>query len=186
MKKCSKCSTCKESSEFNKNSRNASGLSDWCKICNKNYRVKNKEKIQKWQAEYRKENKEYFSSYSKQYHKKRLKTDPKYKMAHLLRIRVSDALMAKRWNKNNSLKKYLGCSLKDFISHIESMFSFGMTWENHGKWHVDHIVPLSSAATAEDLYALCHYTNLQPLWALDNIRKGSSLTYASTDVKIDT
>ena len=50
-----------------------------------------------------------------------------------------------------------------------------MTWENHGHggWHIDHIIPLDSALSEEELYKLCHYTNLQPLWAKDNIRKGN-------------
>lgn len=47
-----------------------------------------------------------------------------------------------------------------------------MTWDNYGDWHVDHVVPLCSADTEEKLYELCHYTNLQPLWAADNISKG--------------
>mgnify|MGYP002132731409 FL=1 len=48
-----------------------------------------------------------------------------------------------------------------------------MTWDNYGDWHIDHIIPLNSAQTEEDLYKLCHYSNLQPLWALDNLKKGS-------------
>ena len=48
-----------------------------------------------------------------------------------------------------------------------------MSWENHGEWHIDHKKPLASAKTEEELKKLCHYTNLQPLWALDNIRKGA-------------
>jgi hypothetical protein len=51
------------------------------------------------------------------------------------------------------------------------LFMAGMNWSNHGKWHIDHITPLSSAKTADELYTLCHYTNLQPLWAIDNLRK---------------
>ena len=50
-----------------------------------------------------------------------------------------------------------------------------MSWENQGKWHIDHIIPLSSAANEEELYKLCHFTNLQPMWATDNIRKGSKI-----------
>jgi hypothetical protein len=50
-----------------------------------------------------------------------------------------------------------------------------MTWENQGKWHIDHIIPLSSAKTEKEMYKLCHYTNLQPLWAFDNLSKGSKI-----------
>lgn len=50
-----------------------------------------------------------------------------------------------------------------------------MTWENRGEWHIDHIIPLASASTEEELLALCHYTNLQPLWAFDNLSKGAKI-----------
>jgi hypothetical protein len=48
-----------------------------------------------------------------------------------------------------------------------------MTWENHGEWHLDHIKSLASSKTEQELYKRCHYTNLQPLWAIDNIKKGA-------------
>lgn len=56
--------------------------------------------------------------------------------------------------------------------HLENQFKTDMSWENYGKWEIDHIVPLSSAKTEEELYSLCRYTNLQPLWKTDNIKKG--------------
>lgn len=59
--------------------------------------------------------------------------------------------------------------------HLESLFTEGMTWENIGEWHIDHIIPFATAKTEEELIALCHYTNLQPLWAFDNMSKGAKL-----------
>jgi hypothetical protein len=52
-----------------------------------------------------------------------------------------------------------------------------MSWDNYGfyGWHIDHVIPLSSAKTEEEVYKLCHYTNLQPLWAEDNLKKGSKI-----------
>ncbi len=71
--------------------------------------------------------------------------------------------------------RYLGCSLEYLKNHLESKFQPGMTWENQGKWHMDHIIPLSSTKIEKDLYKLCHYTNLQPLWAVDNLKKGKKI-----------
>ena len=65
----------------------------------------------------------------------------------------------------------IGCDLKTIKAHLEKQFTKGMNWENQGKWHVDHIIPCASAKTEEELIKLFHYTNLQPLWAIDNILK---------------
>jgi hypothetical protein len=58
---------------------------------------------------------------------------------------------------------------------MELQFWPGMTWSNYGKWHVDHIIPLCTANSKEALEKLCHYTNLQPLWAVDNLRKNKKV-----------
>ena len=59
---------------------------------------------------------------------------------------------------------------------IENKFAFGMSWENYGKWHIDRIITVCMAKTEEDVLTLNHYKNLQPLWAIDNLKKGSLLT----------
>jgi hypothetical protein len=74
----------------------------------------------------------------------------------------------------------LGCSWEQLRDHIENQFVSGMTWEDKHLWHIDHIVPLSSAKTVEELEKLCHYTNLQPLWASDNMSKGAKLVLDKT------
>jgi hypothetical protein len=97
------------------------------------------------------------------------------KLKRLLRTRVSDALLGKK-DKGGSAVRDLGCSIEELKAYIESKFMPGMTWENRGKkgWHIDHIIPLSAfnLSNEEQFRAACHYTNLQPLWAIDNIRKG--------------
>ena len=67
----------------------------------------------------------------------------------------------------------LGIDLACFKSYIESKFQEGMNWDNYGQWHVDHIKPLSLATTEQQIIELNHYTNLQPLWAVDNIKKSN-------------
>jgi hypothetical protein len=69
----------------------------------------------------------------------------------------------------------LGCSYEDFKLHIEAQFVSGMSWENRSEWHLDHIIPVSSAINEDDLIRLNHYTNFQPLWAVDNLKKSNKL-----------
>jgi len=70
--------------------------------------------------------------------------------------------------------EYLGCSMEYFIVHIEAQFTEGMTWDNYGKWHFDHKLPLGKKGlTEEEIIERLEFTNVQPLWATDNIRKGN-------------
>ena len=91
----------------------------------------------------------------------------------LLRTRLNKVI--KRNQKNGSSIKDLGCSIEDLKKHLESQFQPGMTWKNHGKWHIDHIIPLSKfdLTVKEQFLKAVHYTNLQPLWAKDNLKKGN-------------
>lgn len=79
------------------------------------------------------------------------------------------------FKKNERSFRILGCSFEDFASYISSKFTEGMTLENYGQWHLDHIMPLATAKTREDVVRLNHYTNFQPLWAKDNLSKGSKI-----------
>ena len=97
--------------------------------------------------------------------------DANVKTAAMIRSRLYDAL------KNNYRSGFeienLGCTIEFLKKHLESKFQQGMTWDNQGAWHVDHIVPLSSFNLSDfkELKKACHYTNLQPLWARDNQKK---------------
>ena len=79
--------------------------------------------------------------------------------------------------KKGSAVKDLGCSINFLKQYLESLFQPGMSWDNYGRngWHIDHKKPLSkfNLSDREDLLRACHYTNLQPLWATDNIKKGN-------------
>ena len=66
--------------------------------------------------------------------------------------------------------KWIGCSPEELKTHLESLFTEGMTWQNYGEWHVDHIRPICSFTT-EEWEQVNHYTNLRPLWAEDNLAK---------------
>lgn len=141
----------------------------------KQYREENKEKYRDFSKKYQQENKENLKTKRLAYEKRRAKTDPHFKLRRSLRHRLRESLKYKKWNKNSSLASYIGCDKETLKKYFESKFLDGMSWENHGEWHIDHIVPLSSARTEEELYRLCHYTNLQPLWAIDNLRKSDKV-----------
>lgn len=105
------------------------------------------------------------------------KDDPSCAIACNLRSRLTVALRRCNALKSVHLIELLGCSLDELISWLEARFYGGMNWDNYGKWHVDHIQPCSSfdLTSLEEQRRCFHYTNLQPLWALDNLRKGAQL-----------
>lgn len=74
----------------------------------------------------------------------------------------------------------IGCDWLELLVHLESKFKPGMTRENYGPvWHVDHIIPLASAKTEDEIIKLCHYSNLQSLFALENFQKGAKINFTS-------
>ena len=97
--------------------------------------------------------------------------DPLYILAKRIRDRVRDSFKRGKFRKTSTLE-ILGCDWETAKAHLESQFKEGMSWLNIGEWHIDHIKPLALAANEEELKSLCHYSNLQPLWAEDNMRKG--------------
>ena len=176
---------------------------DTIKVKHKSYRDSNKEKISLYGKNYHQTNKEkrklqkklyyqinkekrkhfgklyYENNKSKRhnYHYNKLNTDIQYKLRNRLRSRLYNAI--NRNYKNGSAVKDLGCSIDEFKIYLESKFSPGMTWENWSTngWHIDHIKPLSSfdLKDRKQFIEACHYTNLQPLWADENLSKGKKV-----------
>lgn len=102
------------------------------------------------------------------------KTNPQLRLALNMRRRLNHMLHGRA---SKSSQELLGCSYIELKDYIESLFTPGMTWENYGDWHVDHIYPLSKVdlTNPDELARVCHYTNLQPLWAEDNLRKAAKV-----------
>ena len=117
------------------------------------------------------------------YRKKRIKSDPIFKLIVNARIRINVVLKTKNIKKMNSTIELLGCTPKFLKEYLEKQFyphpitNEVMTWQNHTLrgWHVDHIDPLDLAMIPEDIEVLAHYTNLQPMWATENIKKGNKI-----------
>lgn len=138
----------------------------------KTYREKNKEKIKILNHQWRQNNRDYMNIYLKN----RRKNDPKFHLICLVRCRLQEFLKFRKITKRNTTEEIIGCDSEFLKTYIENKFTDGMSWELMGKSiHIDHIIPLSSANNEEDVYKLCHYTNLQPLWAEDNLRKSNKI-----------
>jgi hypothetical protein len=152
-KKCHTCGQEKLVAEFYKNLRRPSGLKSQCKTC------------------------ELTVLYA--YRKRRCQTDPTYRLIKNMRNAMNKALSGKI--KSSHTLDYVGMELEELWQHFEPQFQPGMTRKNYGEWHVDHIRPIASFKFKEfkgeefeaALHACWHYTNLQPLWAEDNLRKGA-------------
>jgi len=108
--------------------------------------------------------------------KKRWDTDERFAMKVRLRNLIRNSFRKRGYSKTSKTQEILGVDYGGLIEYIQSKFQDGMSWDNRGLWHIDHIIPLSSAKTKDELINLCHYTNLQPLWAEDNIKKSDELT----------
>ena len=159
----------------------------------KEYHKNHKEQIKEQNKEYYENHKEQRKEYKKEYReghkeqaneqqKNRCAVDIQYKLACLLRGRLRGAL--KNNYKCGSAVRDLGCSILELKIKLEQMFYPNpktgemMSWENQGSgWHIDHIIPLSSfdLTDRDQLLKACHYTNLQPLWAEENLSKGAKL-----------
>lgn len=181
MKTCSRCKIEKPFSEFNNRKDSKDGFTNTCKLCHKilcNERyLRNKTNVIKKSIEWKKNNKLKTMEFHKKYQKKKRENDKLLKVKESIRRSILRGLKGvKKIKKSNEI---VGCSWEQLKQHLESQFQSNMTWDNHGQygWHIDHIIPLASATTEEEIYKLNHYTNLQPLWWEDNIKKGDKLVW---------
>ncbi len=113
------------------------------------------------------------NKYQIDYVNRRIKTDPIFKLK--LSIRKLIYFTFKGYAKKSKTEEIIGISFDKFKEFIESKFQEGMNWENYGKWHLDHIVPISLAKNKDEICDLNHYLNFQPLWAIDNLKKGNKI-----------
>jgi hypothetical protein len=147
---------------------------DYMKNYSKTNNLKNREKLNNKLKIWRNNNKEKLLEQTRKKRKEKYDTDINFKLKHLLRARINKII---NFNRNKSSQEIIGCDIEYFKTYIASQFKEGMNWENYGYygWHIDHIIPLSSAINDDEIYKLCHYTNLQPLWSKDNLKKSNKI-----------
>lgn len=177
---CSKCNTLKDILSFSLETRHDGRkyYRNTCKQCRYASENKEKRKLRNKRFSDKRRKTEEYKLWRKNYEYHRYHSDTNFRLAYILRRRLKVAL------KNNAKKgktlDYLGCSIEELKNYLEKKFTKDMTWENQGKvWHIDHIKPLAifNLSNENELKEACHFTNLQPLLAIDNIKKGSNYEY---------
>lgn len=187
VKTCSACSVEKPVTDFYKRRASPDGLHPKCKICkmaqDSNHYKKNRKKIIAQVMKRVKDNPDAYNAYRRDLRKRKEATDLNYKLSRRLRSRLYNAVLG--LTKAGSAVALLGCTVDALRSHLEASFyphpttGETMSWDNYGDWHIDHIQPLNAFDLADrvQLAQACHHTNLQPLWAIDNLTKGFSLNH---------
>ena len=138
------------------------------KVYRQKYLEENREEINRVKKLYKLNNREKVLQDKREYYQRK-KNDPIFALSKRLRQRIYHIVNGN--NKSKSTLEVLGCSYEEFKIHIENQFTEEMSWDKLGDIHIDHIIPVSSVETIEEVYKLNHYTNLQPLWAKDNLSK---------------
>lgn len=195
-KNCTCCKAQKSINEFYKNAKKKDGLQPNCKECAKKssnaWKVKNVEKSNAITLRSREKDRNAYlkkakdravtwrlnnPGYSNRYQTARKQIDSNFKLISQIRNLILICFKSKGYKKNTKTEQLLGCSFNEFKNHIEKQFLDGMSWDNRGQWHIDHITPMRIAKTKEEIVALNHYTNLRPLWASDNLTKNGAVHY---------
>ena len=182
MKRCTRCHKEKVLEKFSRDCTRPDGRFPWCFVCKRLSRnsqadaaayakwyQKNQVRKRLQNKEWRGKNRPAGCGFSREYRAGSING----RLAHVLRERTRRALNGQP--KAGSVVRDLGCSITELRSHLESKFQPGMSWDNYGQWHIDHIKPLAKFDLTNRVQFLesCHYTNLQPLWAEENLKKGA-------------
>ncbi len=189
MKVCTKCKKEKDISCFAKDKTKKDGLRPSCKLCasvdNKQYYIKNKSKILISVKVWQQNNPEKVKAILKKHNKKTRRN---------VKSRISESIGGAIWKTLKKVKNgkkwqiLVGYTLDELIQHLEKQFTEGMTWDNYGKygWHIDHKIPINYFyfnSLQDDGFKKCwELSNLQPLWARDNIVKGHKILYPLEEV----
>lgn len=138
-------------------------------------KIRSSDKAKKRKLEYNKT--ERMRKWRNEWQKNRINNDPLYAMRRRISTLIGMKISAMGYSKTSKVSEILGCSWDEFMSHIERQFYNGMSWDNRDKWHIDHIIPASSASSEREIISLSHYTNLRPLWEKENLAKSDRLDF---------
>lgn len=179
------CRTCERSltvDNFHKDKSRSDGLTYTCKVCNramrKAYYSVNVDKVKETNETYRLSNMDKVREAHRRHRRDKYYSDPIFRLHCCVSSRMRDSLKGSN-KQNKTWTAVVGYDAQELKTHLESLFTEGMSWDNYGKWHVDHKRPLCSFS-AGDVREAWSLENLQPLWADENIRKGGS--YVQTEM----
>lgn len=187
-KTCRKCGLPKPTKEFGRCSAVKDGLLAQCRACrsvaNAAWRESNANELRTYEKDRYAAQKGFLAQKQRTWraaHKEhrneglrvRYAEDVGFRLGQLLRNRLYQAAGGR--SRGASAVRDLGCTVEELRGHLASRFASGMTWENYGEWHIDHVRPLASFDLTDPAQCAqaCHYTNLQPLWAAENLSKGA-------------
>lgn len=137
------------------------------------YHIDNEERKKFLNFKWRKENKDKLREYSRDHIADKRKNDVLFKIKDRIAGLIRSSIVSKGYKKLHRTEAILGCTIEEFKHYIESKFIEGMSWDNHGEWHLDHKTPVSWGKNEDEVYRLNHYTNFQPLWKDENLIKGN-------------
>lgn len=193
MKRCTKCGDEFSRAAFSNDKTRPDGKFPWCKSCKSAHarlqRATHGDRIRKQKRDEYERNKDKYIGRAKQWsannkeRRKEIALDhfkrayAKNPLKFIARSRVGSAFVRFGYTKRSKTTHIVGCDWPTLKRHIERQFTKGMSWENRGEWHIDHIVPVSSAKSESELLALNHYTNLRPIWAKENLSKNNKAIY---------
>lgn len=182
IKKCTKCDKILSLDLFYKRSSPRNDYQSSCKKCSiksksnwqKNNIEKRKKYLKNWNLKNKDKQKIYRANWSKKrsnYEKNRCKNDYLFYLKRKIRQSIRNSFNRNGYKKNTKTAYILGADWFSFKKHIENQFTSDMSWDDFDKIHLDHKIPIAAASTEFEVIALNHYTNLQPLWAEDNLSK---------------
>ena len=164
MRTCIECRNNKDLTEYYQNRKK-------CKTCYSKLRYVQKKERRKNDSEYDID----YKKYDVLRKRKKESENPLENFKQRMRSNIRGSFRRRGYKKNTISYNILGEEWVVVKDYFESLFQEGMTWDNMGKWHIDHIIPLSGTETEEEVMRLCHYRNLQPLWAEDNWEKSDKI-----------